>query len=279
MLSLAKISEADFGRLSRLITSKCGIRMPATKKTMVQGRLQKRIRQLKVGSIEEYCEYLFSPDGKERELDHMIDAITTNKTDFFREPAHFEYLVKTALPEVLKKRPVGLDAPLKLWSAGCSTGEEPYTLAMVLNDFAEEHDGFKFSIFATDISMKAIEAGRLAVYRSEKVEPVPFGTKKKYLLKSRDSAKMSVRVVPKIREKVKFWRLNLAQDYTLGERMDAIFFRNVMIYFDRDVQEALLGRLIQFLRPGGYLFVGHSETLNGMDLPLRQVAPATYRKE
>jgi chemotaxis protein methyltransferase CheR len=278
-MPLSQLSDSDFERLSRLITSKCGIRMPATKKTMVQGRLQKRIRQLKVESIEEYCDYLFSPDGKKRELDHMIDAVTTNKTDFFREPAHFDYLAKTALPEILKKRGGGPDVSLKFWSAGCSTGEEPYTLAMVLNDFADEHDGFQFSIFATDISMKALDAGGLAVYRSEKVETVPIGMKKKYLLKSRDSENMSVRVVPQIRRKVRFRRLNLAQEYTLSERMDIIFFRNVLIYFDREAQQELLERLIHFLRPGGYLFIGHSETLNGMKLPLRQVAPSTYRKE
>jgi chemotaxis protein methyltransferase CheR len=276
---LSQLSDSDFERLSRLITSKCGIRMPATKKTMVQGRLQKRIRQLKVESIAKYCDYLFSPDGKKRELGHMIDSVTTNKTDFFREPAHFDYLVKTALPEVLKKRGGGPDVLLKCWSAGCSTGEEPYTLAMVLSDFADERDGFQFSIFATDISMRALDAGGLAVYRSEKVETVPIGMKKKYLSKSRDSENMSVRVVPQIRRKVRFRRLNLAQEYTLSERMDIIFFRNVLIYFDREAQQELLGRLIQFLRPGGYLFVGHSETLNGMELPLRQVAPATYKKE
>jgi chemotaxis protein methyltransferase CheR len=252
--------------------------MPVSKRTMVQGRLQKRIRQLKVGSIEKYCDYLFSPEGKKRELDHMIDAITTNKTDFFREPAHFDYLAETALPEMLKERRVGTGVPLRLWSTGCSTGEEPYSLAMVLSDFAGEHEGFEFSILATDISTKALDAARVAVYRSEKVDPVPLAMKKKYLLRSKDSAKMSVRVVPQLRSKIRFQRLNLVEKYALGERMDIIFFRNVLIYFDREAQQEILGRLIRFLCPGGYLFIGHSETLNGMDLPLRQVSPATYIK-
>ncbi len=279
MMTLPLLSDSDFNRLRRLITGKCGIRMPISKKTMVQGRLQKRIRQLKVGSLGEYCDYLFSPEGNMRELNHMIDAIMTNKTDFFREPAHFDYLVETALPDILKQRRVAADMPLRLWSAGCSTGEEPYTLAMLVSDFAEEHEEFDFSILATDISTKALDAARVGVYRSEKVDPVPLAVRRKYLLRSKDPEKMSVRVVPQLRSKVKFQRLNLMEDYRLGERMDIVFFRNVLIYFDREAQQEILGRLIRFLRPGGYLFIGHSETLNGMDLPLRQVAPATYIKK
>jgi chemotaxis protein methyltransferase CheR len=278
MITLSTLSDFDFQRLSRLITAQCGIRMPAIKKTMVQGRLQKRVRHLRLGSLAEYCDYLFSPEGMRSELPNMIDSVTTNKTDFFREPAHYEFLMEKALPELLRKRVTRLDGPLRVWSAGCSTGEEPYTLAMVLSDFSKAHEGFSGSIFATDISSRALDAAGLAVYNAEKAEPVPMDMKKKYLVKSRDSERALVRVKPELRGLVTFQKLNLVEEYSLDELMDVIFFRNVLIYFDRETQEKLLQKMTRFLSPGGYLFIGHSETLNGMGLPLQQEAPAIYRR-
>ena len=278
MLTLPTLSSRNFDRLSRLITDKCGIRMPESKKTMVQGRLQKRVRMLKIGSLAEYCDYLFSPTGMKVELPNMIDAVTTNKTDFFREPAHFEYLVKTAIPELMKDSGAGLRAPLRFWSAGCSSGEEPYTLAMLLSEFGEDHDGFQYSIFASDISNKVLDAARLAVYNADKAAAVSFDLKRKYFLKNKDSDKGLVRIAPALRSRVRFQRLNFADDYTV-EKMDVIFCRNVLIYFDREVQKRFIERFCRFLRPGGYLFIGHSETLNGMELPLKQAGSSIYRKQ
>ncbi len=277
-MTLPTLSSRNFDRLSRLITGECGIRMPESKKTMVQGRLQKRVRMLKIGSLAEYCDYLFSPEGMKVELPNMIDAIATNKTEFFREPAHFDYLVETAIPELMKDSGAGLRAPLRFWSAGCSSGEEPYTLAMLLSEFEEKQEGFRYSIFATDISNKAIDAARLAVYSADKAAPVSFELKKKYLLRSKDSDRGLVRIVPALRSRVRFQRLNFADDYTV-EKMDVIFCRNVLIYFDREVQKNFIERFCRFLRPGGYLFIGHSETLNGMEVPLKQAASAIYRKQ
>lgn len=273
------ISEKNFARLSRLIHDQCGIKMPPHKKNMLEARLRKRLRGLGLTTYGQYCDYLFGPGSGEGELVNLIDVVTTNKTDFFREAKHFDFLTEVALPRLLTTYGVGLQRPLRVWSAGCSTGEEPYTLAMVLSEFALAHPGFDFSILATDISTRVLEKARLAIYREERVEPVPEALKKKYLLRSRDPEKSQVRVVPELRAKVQFRRLNfMEENFGLREPVDIIFFRNVMIYFDRNQQTALLQRFCGCLPPGRYLFTGHSESLHGMGLPVVQVAPAAYRK-
>ncbi len=277
----AGLSEKDFERLSGFIHKECGIKMPGSKKTMLESRLQKRLRHLELTTFSEYCDYLFSPVGIAGELVHLINVVTTNKTDFFREPGHFDYLVRKALPELMASQGVGIRRNLMVWSAGCSTGEEPYTLAMVLSEFRGKCPGinFNFLILATDISTKVLEKAKKAVYESDRVEPVPMDQKKKYLLRGRDRSRGLVRIAPELRAVVRFRRLNfLDGDFGMRETMDIIFCRNVIIYFDRQTQERLLGRFCRHLSSGGYVFMGHSETLHGMDLPLVQVAPTVYRK-
>ena len=178
----AALSEKDFKRLSKFIHSECGIKMPDSKKTMLESRLQKRLRRLRLTSFTEYCDYLFSPQGIENELVHMIDVVTTNKTDFFREPGHFDYLAQKALPELIALHGAGIRKNLMVWSAGCSTGEEPYTLAIVLSEFTERCPGFKFRylILATDISTEVLEKAKHGIYEHERVDPLPPGMKKKY---------------------------------------------------------------------------------------------------
>lgn len=271
----ACLSEGEFHRLGLFIQSECGIKMPTVKKSMLESRLKKRLRSLGMGTFREYCDYLFSREGIRDETVNMLDVVTTNKTDFFREPKHFQYLLETALPTLAAP---GL-GPLRVWSAGCSTGEEPYTLAMVLSEFREGLQWFDFSILATDISTQALEKSRAAVYEALKAEAVPLELKKKYLLRSKDRSLGLVRVAPYLRAKVRFRRLNLMDgDFGIGEPVDVIFFRNVMIYFDRPTQEMVLDRLCRSLIKGGYLFTGHSETLHGMKLPISQVAPTVYRR-
>jgi chemotaxis protein methyltransferase CheR len=275
-----KLSDGDFGRLSRLITTVCGIRMPPQKKTMLQSRLQKRLRGSGIGSLTEYCKYLFTPDGMKSELVNMIDVVTTNKTDFFREPEHFDLLRKNVLPELMNERGAGTRKPLEVWSAGCSTGEEPYTLAMVLGEFAEMYEGFRYSILATDISTKVIEKARVGIYKSDIVAPVPLEMKKRYLLRSKDKSRQLVRVAPELRACVRFKRLNLMDEsYMLKESFDVIFFRNVLIYFDKPTQEVLLNRICGHLKSGGFIIIGHSETLHGLNVPLVQIVPTVYRKK
>jgi chemotaxis protein methyltransferase CheR len=275
----AAMSEKDFRRLGDFIYSECGIKMPDSKKVMLEARLRRRLRVLEMDSFSKYCDYVFSPEGTERELFHMIDMVTTNKTDFFREPKHFEYLTGTVLPEIIRTRRAGIERKLMVWSAGCSTGEEPYTLTMVLSDFAEAWRGFHFLVLATDISTRVLEKAKSAIYEEERVEPVPWEMKKKYLLRSKDKGRGLVRIVPTLREKVKFRRLNFMEgDFGVREPLDVIFCRNVIIYFDRPTQERLLNRFCEHLVKGGYVFVGHSETLHGLDVPLVQVFPTVYRK-
>ena len=273
------MSQDTFSRFSSFIYNELGIKMPKAKKTMLQSRLLKRLRVLGIKNYEEYFDYVFSPQGMSQELVNMIDVITTNKTDFFREPKHFEYLMQTALPELIRTRGTGIRQKAKLWSAGCSTGEEPYTLAMVLSEFGEIYTGYQFSILATDISTRVLETAKLAIYDNERVEPISHAFRKKYLLRSKDKQKKRVRVAPELRSMVRFQRLNfMDSDLGLRDTLDIIFCRNVIIYFDRPTQEKVLNRLCRHLRPGGYMFMGHSETLNGLKVPLIQAAATIYRK-
>lgn len=274
--SLARLSDRDFARLSRFIYEQCGIRMPEAKKTMLEGRLQKRLRVLGLRCFADYIEYLFNPAEHNQELVQMIDLVTTNKTDFFREPDHFDYLQKQVLPAWWDQYGT---RQFMVWSAGCSTGQEPYTLAMVLHEFAASRPGFDFQILATDISTRVLEQARKAVYPEELLAPVPKVLKTKYLLRSKDRQSGLVRIVPQLRAKVRFRRLNfLDSDFGLREPLDIIFCRNVIIYFDRATQVRLLQRFYGHMRAGAHIFMGHSETLSGLDVPLVSVASTVYRK-
>jgi chemotaxis protein methyltransferase CheR len=269
------LSDRDFARLSSFIHHEAGIRLGHEKKTMLEGRLKRRLRDLNIGSYRQYCDYLFAEQGLREEKVRFIDVVTTNKTDFFREAKHFDYLTQRALPELAPR----LGDPLLVWSAGCSSGEEPYTLAMVLSEYAESHPGFRFRILATDISTIVLEKARLGIYKSDDVEPVPPALRRKYLLRSRERHTDQVRIAPELRRLVEFRRLNFMDaDYGVAEKADAIFCRNVIIYFDRPTQQKILGNLVRHLKPSGYLFVGHSETLHDMNLPVEPLGPALYRR-
>ncbi len=270
------MTDREFRLFSKLIEGSCGIKMPEAKRHMLESRLRKRLRSLDIRSFRDYYDFLQSREGRRSEMVMMIDAVTTNKTDFFREPAHFVYLAEKVLPEIHGSVSGNR---LKLWSAGCSSGEEPYTLAMVLSDYAESHGTPDFSILATDICASVLEKAQRGIYEEEKIAPVPLELRKKYMLRSRDRSRGIVRIVPEIRSLVTFRRLNfLDGDFGINDRMDIIFCRNVLIYFDRPTQEKVLTKFCGYLNPGGHLFLGHSETLNGLDLPLAQVTSTIYRK-
>jgi chemotaxis protein methyltransferase CheR len=271
------ISNADFGRLRTLIYAQSGINLNADKKVMLELRIKRRLKSLELTSFSDYCEYLFGRQGQKDEMVHFLDVITTNKTDFFREPDHFDYLVQKALPELIARN--GDERPMLVWSAGCSTGEEPYTLAMVMNEFGQTHPGFRFRVLATDISTTVLDKARMGVYSEEVVQPVPADMRRRYFMRSRDRNTSLLRIVPELRHMVEFRRLNLKDsDYEITEKVDVIFCRNVIIYFDRATQEQILQKLTHHLLPGGYAFVGHSEALHGMDLPLAPIGPALYRR-
>jgi chemotaxis protein methyltransferase CheR len=276
---LAKpMTTQEFIRLSEFIHTQCGIKMPPGKKIMLEARLQKRLKSVGAATFGEYCEYLFNSPNSQEELVQMINAVTTNKTDFFREPGHFHILTDTVLPPFIDPASGG-GSCFTVWSAGCSSGEEPYTLAMVLSEFAALHPGFRFSIVATDISTKVLEKAKLGIYDEERIATVPVSIKQKYLMKSKDRGKGQVRITPELRSQICFERVNLMDEqYRRPELLDVVFCRNVIIYFERQNQEKLLGRLCNSLKPGGYLFLGHSETVHGFDLPLQRVTSTVYRK-
>jgi len=273
---LAHMDTKIFERFSEFIKSELGIKMPASKKTLLEARLQKRLRELSMSTHEEYCEYLFSPRGMEEELVNLVDVVTTNTTDFFREPKHFDLLANTILPTLHSRG--GSSRGVNIWSAGCSSGEEPYTLAMVLSEFARMNAGFNFSILATDISTHVLRMAVRAIYPESKIGPIPPEYRKRYLLRSKDRERRLVRIGPDARNHVRFRRLNFMDEFSFDGQLDIIFCRNVVIYFDRQTQEMLFSRFCRKLAVGGYLFIGHSESLAGMDLPLEPVAPTVYKR-
>jgi chemotaxis protein methyltransferase CheR len=272
----AALTAAQFADFSEFIVGQLGIKMPASKQTMLQSRLHRRLRELELDSFEEYhARFFHDPAHQAREIEHLLNLATTNKTDFFREPDHFGVLTQRVLTAWLA-RPTG--AVFRLWCAGCSTGEEAYTLAMCLLEQQMAHD-FDFSIRATDVSTRVLETAMRAIYPVEHITPIPPPLRAKYLLRSRDRTDACVRIAPTVRAKVRFGHLNfLAADYGLPDCYDAIFFRNVMIYFDRDTQQQVVGRMCRNLHPGGSLFIAHAETLQGLPLPLQLTGPSVYRR-
>lgn len=275
------LSDKDFARLSEFIESRLGVKMPNTKKQLLESRLQKRLRALHLSSFSDYCDFVFSPEGMKDELVHMIDLVTTHKTEFFREPEQFDFLIKTALPDLVKHYDAGIKSPLSIWSAGCSTGEEPYTIAMVLSEFKEicPKKGFDFTIISSDISHRVLEIGKRGIYEDEKIAPIPLEYRKKYLLKSKDRSRGLVRFIPSLREKIRFRVINFMDtDFCFREPLDIIFCRNVVIYFDKQTQEKLFLRFYNCLKHGGFLFIGHSETMSNMNLPYTRVSNSVYRK-
>ena len=271
------LSSRDLTRLCRLIYEQSGITLGAEKKIMLEGRLKRRMTSLHLSSYKEYCDYLFEGKGHDvEEMVHLIDAVATNKTDFFREKTHFDFLASRALPDLILGAKNARE--VMIWSAGCSTGEEPYTLAIVLSQYRESHPGFRFRILATDISTAALAKAELGVFSAEVVRPVPVELQRKYFMRSRDRDSGLLRVIPQLRQMIEFRRLNLMEEFGMPELADAIFCRNVIIYFDRPTQEKLFHKFSRQLVEGGYMFVGHSESLHHMDVPLVPVAPALYRK-
>lgn len=275
----ATLSREDFNKLSAYIYEISGIKMPEAKKIMMEARLRKRLRELNINSYKEYCKFLFSETGKASEVIHMVDVLTTNKTDFFREPDQFTFLTQKAIPNLILSHKAGIRRPLKVWSAGCSTGEEPYTLSIVLSEFGLNVPQFDFSIFATDISTKVLEAAKRGIFAEEKVKPINILQLKKYFLRCKDHSVKIVKIIPELQEKILFKWLNfMDEDFKIQEKFDVIFCRNVIIYFDKKTQETLINKLLRYLVSDGYLFLGHSESIFTMDLPLVQVSASTYRK-
>lgn len=269
------LTPRNFDRLADFIQGYSGIKMPPEKQTMLDGRLRKRMRILGIPDINDYCHYLFEEGGLDTEAVDLIDSVTTNKTDFFREPDHFQFLEKTGLPALsrLGRR------QFKGWSSACSTGAESYTLAMVLEDFCAARPGMDYQILSTDLCTEVLKQALAGVYDNATVAPVPPAYRKRYMLQAKDPRRDAVRVHPAIRSKMSFARLNIMDSaYPVDRDMDLLFCRNMLIYFEKHVQARVLKKLCDHIRPGGYLFLGHSESIAGIDLPVDQVANTVFQR-
>jgi len=269
------MTRAEFDGLAAFIYQECGVKLSPGKQSMLASRLTRRLRALGMDCFGDYHAYVSSPEGRRVELARMIDEVTTNKTDFFREPAHFDFLTKTAVPAVLR---LGGSGELAVWSAACSTGEEPYTIAMVLAELREGRRGLRPSILASDINETVLGKAVQAIYPAELARPIPNPLRRKFVMEGKGSQAGYVRIAPEIRRMVTFRRLNLMdQEYHLGRSMHIVFCRNVIIYFDRETQVELFRRILGVMRPGGYLFIGHTESLTGINDDFQRVGPAVYQ--
>ncbi|MBO5690954.1 MAG: chemotaxis protein CheR [Spirochaetaceae bacterium] len=273
------LSENEFRKIASYIEKNVGIKMPPEKRLMMQSRLASRLKALHLDSYKQYIDYVFSgKDADNHEIIMMIDAMTTNLTEFFREPQHFEFMRNVVLPGYAEQG----RGKIKLWSAGCSTGQEPYTLSLVMSEYIRQNPLSSirdYSVLATDISTKVLDKAASAIYPMDAVKGIPKQTMYQYFLKGKDPSKPSVRLKQDIRDRVNFMRLNfMDDDYGFRDTLQIIFCRNVLIYFDKKNQERVITQFLRYLEPGGYLFLGHSETIFGMTLPFKTVAPTVFQR-
>lgn len=259
--------------ISALIYERCRIRLDDGKHALIRARLGKRMRHHGIAGLPEYCRFL-KTDGGEEEVTKVVDALTTNFTNFMREPDHFAFLVDRVLSEALARG----EKTFRVWSAASSSGEEAYTMAFFLADQAARNPGWDWSITGSDVSTKVLDKARAAVYDEERISALPREWMPRYFQKGTDAWRGFYRVKRSICERVAFRQINLIEDYAHPHPFQVIFCRNVMIYFDRHTQEELVGRLCRFLSPGGYIIIGHSESLNGLKTPLRCLKPSVYQK-
>lgn len=270
-----KMDDDSFQRLSTYVTREYGIKLPPSKRSMLESRLNKKVKSLGLRNYTEFVNHILGDEGKRSDLMDVIDLITTNKTDFFREPEHFRFLSDTFLPQWIEK---AKGKCLNIWSAGCSTGEEPYTLLMVLEEFKRKYPMFNYSILATDVSFRVLQAAYQGIYSGDKVRVLPLETQRKYLLRSKAQPDL-YRIKPEYRKKIAYKRINLMDDVypVTPNEFHIIFCRNVLIYFSKQVQEKLIRNFSSHLHGQGILFLGHSESMMGMEVPFKQLRPTIYQ--
>lgn len=254
--------------------------MPAEKKIMFQARLQRRLLELDIHSFDEYAKRLFDDCNENSEFRLLADFISTNKTEFFREKDHFDFLSSVVFPAYLNEHLSGSVPRLNVWSAGCSNGQEAYSIAIQLEEFMRSNKiRFDYSVLATDISARMLKLASEAIYPMGQVDTIPIDVKHRYFLKSKDNENKKVRVVKEIRDQIKIGYLNLMEElYPFQSQFDVVFIRNTLIYFDQKVQLRVLIRVLDSLKSGGYLFIGHSESLVNLQLPIKSIAPSVYVK-
>ncbi|MBI4660871.1 MAG: protein-glutamate O-methyltransferase CheR [Verrucomicrobia bacterium] len=273
------ISDTEYRFIRDLVYERSRINLGDQKHELVAGRVGKRLRQLGLQTYTQYCQFLKSGDGQE-ELTDLIDAISTNHTSFFRDPRHFEFLRSQVLPKLVAALPRGHPRKIRVWSAACSSGEEPYSIAVSLADFFSKLQGWSWEIDATDISTRMLAAAVSGIYEAEQVKLPQPEWLRRYFQRGINAYEGHYRVKRELRERVRFHHVNLFQpQYPFPPGFEVAFCRNVMIYFDRPTQQRLIQRITDYLAPGGAMFLGPSESLIGIRHAFRYLAPGIYQKE
>jgi chemotaxis protein methyltransferase CheR len=267
------LQDSDFRQIAKLVMDTAGIVLSEKKRPFIHGRLGRRLRILGLSDFTEYCRLLESPHGV-TERHNLINAVTTNHTNFFREPHHFDYLAKTILPALVEAQGGG-SGRLRIWSAGCSTGEEPYTIAMTLRSDQPSLSGWDVKILATDLDTNVVAHGKAGVYDAERIETIPAAHRKRFMTtRPEGHAVMN----DELRSLIMFAPLNLLESWPMSGPFDVIFCRNVVIYFDKPTQRRLFDRYADMLKPDGWLFVGHSESLLNITDRFELAGRTIYRR-
>ncbi len=271
------LTDAEFEQISAMVYDHCGINLHDGKKELVRARLAKIIRQGRFENFSRYMDYV-AADASGQSFSELIDSLSTNLTSFYRESVHFDYLAEKLLPELIAQKQRSGQQKLRGWSAGCSSGEEPYTIAITLLEALSDRSRWDVKLLATDISTRILKRAQEGVYEQERIEPVPASLKNRYLTMHSKNGHKTFEVSGALRQIIAFKYLNLMEEWPFRGPMDFIFCRNVMIYFDKPTQQRLIDRFYQVLAPGGVLFTGHSESLTGIRHSFRYVQPTIYRK-
>lgn len=271
------LTDKEFRIITEMVYKHCGIHLDDEKKELVRSRLSKRLRLLGFVSYSDYVDYICQDKGRD-EFSSFIDSISTNFTSFFRERQHFDFLEKQFLPRHLDSKARKNDYRLRIWCAGCSSGEELYTIAITILDTIGDNLRWDVKILATDISTRMLEAARKGVYEQAKIEPLSPAQRQKYLLVSKSQGHKLYEVKPELKKMTIVRYLNFMDEWPIHTTLDFIFCRNVMIYFDRSTQQKLVSRFWDLLEPGGILFTGHSESLTGIIHSFKYIKPAVYQK-
>lgn len=268
----AILSDQEFELFKALIYQQVGINLDTPKKTLLVSRLGKRLRELNLSTYKDYYDCVCGKEGEE-ELTKLLDLVSTNKTDFYREPVHFDFLRDQVLPQCQATR------TLRIWSSASSSGEEPYTIAMTLSDAIPDINRWNIKILASDISTRVLSKAASGIYENERVSQLPQDLVQRHFLRGKGAQAGKVRVRPHVASLVAFRRINLMNPtFPIRSPLDVVFCRNVMIYFDRPTQAKLMEKFFRYLRPGGYLFIGHSESLQWIDHQFTYLKPTIYQK-
>lgn len=272
------LSAEEFDAIRLIVKSQTGISLGLHKRDLVISRLSRRLRALELNSFQEYIDYL-NESGDEDEVVQMVNRITTNKTDFFREKHHFDFMHDKVLPALFRDGEASGRRVLRIWSAGCSSGEEPYTIAMTVATFFDKKPGWDIKILATDIDTGMLTTASAGEYEEALLEPVPRNMLAKFFARQRDASGFHYKVKPDLRKMITFRKFNFMNEtYPLRPEMDIVFCRNVLIYFDNDDKKSILTKIHKVLRPGGHLFVGHSESLMMVKNLFQYVGTTVYQK-